>query len=300
MKQGFEIQIENHTVRITHPEKVFWPEEGTTKLEYIKYLIDLSPMLLKYTKNKGLTTIRYPHGVTEDAESFFQKNVPDYAPDWVNTYIWRETKYILLNDLATLVWLGNQGCLEFHLPFHPYDSHPIEIAYDLDPMDPTDFSQVLEVALYLKEVLDSLGLPSYPKTSGASGLQIYIPIPPVYSYEVLRDFNAFLAKYLVHRYPQQITIERLIQKRGKKVYFDYLQYGEGKTLPAPYSVRATKTGTVSAPVTWEEVESGFLPTDFTLKNMKQRVMDQGDLFQGMSHPVEKEVLDQILRFVRKS
>lgn len=299
MSKGFEIQIENQTVRITHPDKIFWPEEGITKLDYLKYLVEVSPMLLKYTKNKVLTTIRYPHGIAEEA--FYQKNVPTYAPDWVNTYLWRETKYILLNNLPTLVWLGNQCCLEFHLPFHHYNhSHPTQIAFDLDPMDSTDFSLVLEVALYLREVLDSLGLPSYPKTSGASGLQIYIPVPPLYSYEELRHFNEFLAKYLVNRYPRQITIERFIKKRGNKIYFDYLQFGEGKTLPAPYSARATKTGTVSAPVTWEEVERGFLPTDFTLKNMKQRMDNQGDLFQGMRKTVERDLLEQIMRFVLKS
>jgi bifunctional non-homologous end joining protein LigD len=298
MIKEFEIDVEGHTLRITNPEKLLWPESQISKLDYIKYLIEMAPYLLSYAKDRLLTTIRYPNGI--HGKSFYQKNLPDHAPAWVNTHVWRETNYILANDIPTLVWLGNQACLELHVSFNLYyqPKLPTELVFDLDPTDVDNFNLVLEVALLIKEVLDSLGLVSQPKTSGASGLQIYIPIEARYTYEQTRRLNKFIAHYIADKYPQLVTVERLVKNRGTKLYFDYIQHGEGRTLPAPYSPRARMEGSVSTPVAWEEVQNGFSPRDFTIKNVKQRVDELGDLFDLMTKQNAKQSIDQLLQFIK--
>ncbi|WP_036720736.1 non-homologous end-joining DNA ligase [Paenibacillus harenae] len=299
MIKEFEIEVEGRTLRITNPEKPLWPEAQISKLDYIKYLIEMAPCLLSYAKDRLLTTIRYPNGI--HGKSFYQKNAPDHAPDWVATHAWRENNYILANDIPTLVWLGNQACLELHVTFNLYDrpNLPTELVFDLDPTDVDNFSLVLEVALRIKEVIDSLGLVSQPKTSGSSGLQIYIPIEVRYTYEQTRHLNKFIAHYIADKYPQLVTIERLVKNRGTKLYFDYIQHGEGRTLPAPYSLRARKEGSVSTPVTWEEVRTGFSPRDFTIKNVKQRVDEKGDLFEFITTNKVKQSIDHLLQFINK-
>lgn len=298
MIKEFEIEVEGHTIRITNPEKLLWPESQISKLDHIRYLIEMAPYFLSYAKDRLLTTIRYPDGI--NGKSFYQKNLPNHAPAWVATHVWRDTNYILANDIPTLVWLGNQACLEFHVSFNLYNQPklPTELVFDLDPTDVDNFDLVLEVALRIKEVLDSLGLVSQPKTSGASGLQIYIPIEARYTYEQTRHLNKFIAHYIADKYPQQVTVERLIKNRGTKLYFDYIQHGEGRTLPAPYSPRARKEGSVSTPVTWEEVQVGFSPRDFTIKNVKQRINEMGDLFDLMTKQKEKQSIDRLLQFIK--
>lgn len=300
MNKQFEIEVEGHSVRITNPDKPLWPEARITKFDYIKYLIDMAAYILPYAKDRLLTTIRYPNGI--DGKSFYQKNMPAQAPDWVASHIWRDTNYILANDLPTLIWLGNQACLEFHVSFNRYDQPkiPTEIVFDLDPTDVHNFSQVLEVASRIKEVLDSLGLISQPKTSGASGLQIYIPIEARYTYEQTHRLNKFIARYIADKYPEHVTLERLVKNRGTKLYFDYIQHGEGRTLPAPYSPRARTEGTVSAPVTWDEIRRGFTPRDFTINNIKGRVERIGDLFEVMTSRKINQSIDQLLQFIQKA
>lgn len=298
MKDSFEIEVEGRPVRITNPQKVLWPEQSITKFDYIRYLIEMAPYLLPYMKDRCLTTIRYPDGI--HGKSFYQKNIPEHAPDWISTYNWRETDYILTNDLSTLVWLGNQACLEFHVTFNLYhrEAYPTELVFDLDPTDLQNYDLVLEMGLRIKEVLDSLGLSSQPKTSGASGLQIYIPILPDYTYHETHLLNKFIAQYIADRFPDKVTIERLVKNRGSKLYFDYIQHGEGRTLPAPYSTRAKEAASVSAPVTWEEVNKGFHPTDFTIKNIRGRVGQLGDLFSTITTNKVAQSLDSLLEFLK--
>lgn len=298
MQQSFEIEIEGKSIRITNSEKLLWPEIGVKKMDYIRYLVDISPYLLPYIHNRLLTTIRFPHGIHD--KSFYQKNIPDHSPDWITTYHWRGTEYIVPRDLPTLVWLGNQACLELHVTFNTIEQelNPTELVFDLDPTDLENYPLVLEVSLKIKEVIDSLGLYSQAKTSGASGLQIYIPIEPKYTYQEAHLINKFIAQYIAEKFPEQVTLERLVKNRGKKLYFDYIQHGEGRTLPAPYSPRAREAGSVSAPVSWEEVEQGFLPTDFTMLNMGERVKERGDLFASITREKKNQSLDEYLQFLR--
>lgn len=289
------LRLDGKEVTITNPDKPLWPQAGITKLLYIKYLLDVSPYLLPYMKNRLLTVIRYPHGV--DDKSFYQKNIPEYAPSWIATSVWENTRYVLVNDVPTLVWMANQAALEWHISFHEaHNEIPTELVFDLDPSTPS-FDHVIEVAFHLKEVLDDLQLPSYPKTSGASGVQVYIPIERRYSFEQTRQVGQFVATFLSNKYPTLVTIERLVKNRGTKLYVDFLQHWRGKTLPAPYSTRARPEATVSTPVTWEELPS-IHPAQFTINTVPARLKEKGDLFAPLLQREQDVSLDPILHFLR--
>lgn len=290
-----------HPIRVTHIEKKLWPEAGITKGDYIQYMIQMAPVLIPHLQDRPLTVIRYPNGI--HGESFYQKNAPRETPDWVQTYpVWsddsqRTIRYILANNTSTLIWLANQTCIELHPWYSKIDAphFPTNIAFDLDPTVP-GFEKVREVALRLKEVLDGLGLPAFPKTSGATGLQVFIPLASGFSYEDTRVLTSFIGKYMVQKYPRITTVERLIKDRGDKVYIDFRQHAPHKTLIAPYSARGVKEASVSAPVTWGELENGVLPADFTILNMGSRIRSLGDLFA----PLTKQGVDigEILQFIR--
>ncbi|GAB6933105.1 non-homologous end-joining DNA ligase [Calditerricola satsumensis] len=285
-------------VTLTNPDKLLWPEEGITKRDYLAYLFAVAKPLLAYTRNRALTVIRYPDGV--HGESFYQKNAPSYAPPWIPRRQVGDVDAILLNDLRTLLWLGNQAALEFHVPFHEVDDpdHPLELTFDLDPSVP-GFAAVVETALRLKEVTDRLGLPTYVKTSGATGLAVYIPLERRYTYAETRQVAAFLARYLAERYPRLVTVARRVRDRGTKVYVDYLQHGKSRTLPAPYSPRGRTEATVSAPVTWEELARGAQPADFTIKTVPARLSQIGDPFAPVTASANRANLDEILDFLKR-
>lgn len=289
------VRIEGEEVKLSNPEKELFP--GITKWDYVQYLGVLSPYLISYCRNRLLTTIRFPDGVS--GESFYQKNVPVSIPAFVSTSTVENTQYILLQNVPTLIWLANLACLEFHVSFHLYDdlNTPTELVFDLDPTG-SPFDQVKEVALYTRQVMLEMGLDGVVKTSGASGLQIYIPLEPIYTFEETRKISSFIAHYLAEKYPKWITIERRVKDRGTKVYFDYLQHWRGKTLIAPYSPRSKEEATVSTPLDWSELETNILPTDFTLTNITERLQKKGDLFDIL-YTGPKYHLTHLLEFVEK-
>ncbi|KUO66092.1 MAG: DNA polymerase [Gracilibacter sp. BRH_c7a] len=287
------LTIEGKEVRISNAEKVLWPEQGIRKIDYIGKLLELAPYLLPHAKNRLLTSIRYPDGV--QGKSFYQKNLPQSAPSWIPTSTWHENNYIILNDTAVLAWLGNQAVLEFHTTFNLYtkESYPVNLVFDLDPSEGQTFEDTVEVALLIHHELQNLNISSYVKTSGASGLQIYLPVGGRYDYETARKINEFFAVFFSQKYPGKITIERSVPKRGKKLYFDYLQMWQGKTIISPYSPRATQSATVATPLDWYELEQGIKPEDFTILNISERLKTKNDLFQ----PLLKENTGQDLGFL---
>ncbi|WP_027718179.1 non-homologous end-joining DNA ligase [Desulfovirgula thermocuniculi] len=285
------------SLRLTHPDKLLWPESGITKLEYVKYLYAVHEPLLRYTRGRTVTLIRYPNGIY--GHSFYQKNCPRYAPAWVPRHPSNGAGAILLNDLPTLLWLGNQAALEFHVPFHEAKDHrPRELALDLDPSAP-GFAQVTEVALLLRDTACRLGLPAYVKTSGATGLQVYIPLQPRYTYGDTRRVGAFLARYLAERYPRLVTVARRVGERGTRVYVDYLQHGPGRTLPAPYSPRGRPGAPVSTPLSWEELERGVDPAELNIRTVPERLRSLGDPFAPVTSGQGRASLDEILAFLAK-
>jgi bifunctional non-homologous end joining protein LigD len=295
-----QLTIDGKAIPITNPDKLLWPEAGITKTDYIHYLIDIAPYLIPYTKDRLLMIWRYPDGA--GTRKLEEKQVPDHAPDWIARAPYKDRDWILLNDTATLAWLANYAALEFHVPFDRVDApgYPTELVFDLDPPAGAPFDLVREVALELKLVLDSLNLMSVAKTSGATGLQIHVPIEPLYPFEETRLINQFVARYVEQRMPGKVTLERSVEKRGHKLYFDYLQLWKMRTMPAPYSARATSGGTVATPVTWDEVRRGFHPTDFTIRTLGERVGPLGDLFSPitMEKDAYRQSLNQIVAFLQ--
>jgi bifunctional non-homologous end joining protein LigD len=297
-KDSLVTEVNGKSITITNPNKLLWSSPPVTKLDFIKLLIGLSPYMLPHLKNRLLTTIRYPDGI--DGKSFYQKNIPDHAPEWIESYVWENTQYILCNNTETLVWLGTQACLELHTSFHlAQDDRPTELVIDLDPMG-NDFSKVIELAIEIHELLHGLGIRVFPKTSGATGLQLYIPIQKKYSFEETRKLNEFWATYFASKLPHLVTIERLVKERGSLIYFDYLQHWRGKTLTAPYSTRARPGCPVSTPLTWNELKRGIHPSQFHIHNILGRLEALGDLFYPLVDEQHEQSLDDILQFVDRS
>ena len=295
------LNIEGRKVKLSNPEKLLWPEEGIRKTDYLARMIELAPFIIPHAENRLLTTIRYPDGI--HGESFFSKNLPEYAPEWINRTIWNDTEYAILDSIPTLAWFVNMAALEFHTSFNNYDKedYPTSLVFDLDPSEGQTFDDVLEAALLIKEVLDSLSVTAYIKTSGATGMQIYIPTGGKYDYTVARKINEFFGSYFAQKYPDKFTIERTVEKRGRKLYFDYLQMWKGKTITMVYSPRAKEKATVSMPVTWDEVEKGIKPEDFTLNNALERLKKTGDLFQPLLRAKEPEKsLEEIVKHLLDS
>lgn len=298
--EQFMLQKKNlpPNIEITHPEKPLWKNPKIIKADYIDYLREVSPYMLSFLKNRLLTVIRYPHGMF--GEAFFQKNCPDYAPDFVQTQSDEEIEYIVCNNLQVLLWLGNQLAIEFHVPFKTIDSFgPSEIVFDLDPPSKDYFHLALKAALLIKEVCDQLQLISYIKTSGNKGLQIYIPLPDnKYTFDDTKLFTTFIAEYLISRKPDLFTIERMKKKRGNRLYIDYVQHGEGKTIIAPYSMRGNEHAGVATPLFWEEINEKLTVETFTMKNALDRLKRQMDPFKNFFQTKAKQNFDPVLHILR--
>ncbi|PLR98732.1 DNA polymerase domain-containing protein [Bacillus sp. T33-2] len=295
----FELTIEGKQIQVSHPGQFIFQDIGITKMDYINYLLEVAPLLIPHAKDRLLMMWIYPHGITR--RKIEKRSLPASAPEWVCHAFYKGKQRVMVNDISTLVWAANYGAVEFHVPFDRYcrENYPLELAFDLDPPDDASFGLVLEVALQLKQTLDSLGLISVPRTSGATGLQIFVPIDPQYSFEETRKINTFIAHYFLEKNPGKITLERVVQKRGKKLYFDYLQLWKGRTLPVSYSVRAKPNGTVATPLSWEEVQNGLHPDDFTIFDLKERIREEGDLFSSITTDKVQQQLGEIVNFIKK-
>ncbi|OIK09576.1 DNA ligase D [Bacillus sp. MUM 116] len=278
----FQFQQKNlpEDLDITHPDKPLWEKLNIQKADFILYLREISPYMLPFLENRLLTVIRYPHGMF--GEPFYQKNCPDYAPDFVKTFKHENIDYILCNHLKTLIWLGNQLAIEYHVPFQTiYSKGPSEIVFDLDPPSKNDFHLAVKAALLIKDVLDQLNLIGFIKTSGNKGLQIYLPLQEnTFTYDDTRLFTSFIADYLISCDPDSFTIERMKKNRGNRLYVDYVQHGEGKTIVAPYSMRGNEHAGVATPLYWDEVDEKLEPAQFTMDSVINRVRKQGDPFRS--------------------
>jgi bifunctional non-homologous end joining protein LigD len=290
------------STKITHPDKPIWPDAGILKDDYLSYLQRISPYILPFLKDRLLTVIRFPHGVA--GESFYQKNSPDYVPDFVMTKQIEDIKYILCNDLDTLLWLGNQLALEFHVPFQTVNTtNPTEIVFDLDPPSVHEFSLAVEAAQQMKVIFDQFQLKSYVKTSGGKGIQIYVPLEEdSFSYEETGIFTKFISEFLVEQEPKWFTTERLKKNRGNKLYLDYVQHKEGKTIISPFSPRGNNLGLIATPLKWEEVRESLRPDEFLIPHVLDRIKYEGNPFQNFRVETENErfaiVLNQLKELVK--
>ncbi|MFF2450614.1 DNA ligase D [Neobacillus sp. NPDC058068] len=299
--EQFMIQQKNlpADLAITHPNKPLWENQHIEKIDYIFYLREVSPFMLPFLENRLLTVIRYPHGMF--GEAFYQKNCPEYAPEFIRTHSADGIDYILCNNLKTLVWLGNQLAIEFHVPFQTIHSKgPSEIVFDLDPPDKDSFHLAVKAALLIKEVLDQLNLIGFIKTSGNKGLQVYLPLPEgKFSYDDTRLFTSFMAEYLIAKDPDSFTIERMKKKRGKRLYVDYVQHGEGKTIVAPYSMRGNEAAGVATPLYWEEVDEKLSPAAFNMENALIRLQKQGNPFRDYFQTKQIQPFGPVLEILKK-
>nr|WP_295971325.1 DNA ligase D [uncultured Bacillus sp.] len=288
----------NEKVEITHPEKPLWDTPPIHKSMYIEYLHAIYPYMAPFLKDRLLTVIRYPHGIF--GEPFYQKNCPNYAPEFVRKKEAEGIQYILCNNEESLLWLGNQLAFEFHIPFQTiHQVGPGEIVFDLDPPSKDDFTLAIKAALIIKEVLDSLNLISFVKISGNKGLQIYLPLPDHrYTYEETRLFTSFMAEFLIAKDPVSFTIERMKKKRKNRLYVDYIQHDKGKTIIAPYSPRGNPKATVAAPLFWKEVQEGLTIDTFQLPNMINRIQTYGDPFASYFEAKKEQNFDHVLRFLK--
>ncbi|NOL36450.1 DNA ligase D [Bacillus safensis] len=282
-------------IDVTHPEKPIVPALQLNKADYLLYLRQAAPYLLPFLRERRLTLIRYPHGTGD--EFFYQKSTPDYAPDFVLTDEVDDISYTVCNDPRTLLWLGNQLAMEFHIPFETRDTdRPTEIVFDLDPPSVNEFHLAIEAAKRIKALLDGLFLTAFIKTSGGKGLQVYIPLKKnAFTYEETRQFTAFICQFLCEQAPDLFTLERLKKKRGNRLYLDYIQHDAGKTIIAPYSPRGNELGLVATPLEWDELYHDELhPSLFTMPAVIERLKEKGDPFRRMRHLVNDDAFRQVL------
>lgn len=287
-------------IDVTNTNKIYWPKKALTKGHLLTYIREVSPYMLPFLKSKALTIIRAPDGV--QGESFFQKNVPPYAPDFIETLEVGTDKVIVCNTLDTLVWFANHGAIEYHVPFQTVGSdHPNEIVFDLDPPGREKFDLAIQAALMIKHLLDELNLISFVKTSGNKGLQIHIPIPVgSMTYEETAHFTQAIALTVASAYPNLFTTERLKKNRQGRLYIDYVQHGRDKTLIAPYSPRITADATVATPLYWEEVKEGIVPSQFTIENVIERIQLLGCPFNRYIEIGKMQDMNKVLSMLKKS
>ena len=275
-------------VTITHPDKIFWPDEGYTKGDVVNYYNVVYPHIIKYMKDRPESLYRMPNGIKE--AGFFQKDASANTPSWIKTVplyaesAYKEVHYIICNDKPTLLYLANLGCIEMN-PWHSRIKHldkPDYLIIDIDPSEHNTFGQVIDTAIVIKGLLDKAGAISFPKTSGATGIHIYIPLGAKYAYEQVKEFAHTIASMTCEELPALATLERSLSKRSKKhIYIDHLQNRMGQTIACVYSLRPRPGATVSTPLEWKEVKAGLTPQDHTFKNIMSRIARKGDLFAGV-------------------
>ncbi|WP_430826990.1 DNA ligase D [Chryseobacterium indologenes] len=281
-----EITLNKHIVKLTNQDKVYFPKDGITKGDVIAYYQSVATYILPHLKNRPLSLNRFPNGIEE--QSFYQKDAGEHIPDWIKTtQVYSESNdkyidYIYCNDKATLAYLNNLGCIDLN-PWNsslPDLEHPDYLVLDLDPSKKNTFDDVIETALQVNEVLNSIKIKGYCKTSGSTGIHIYIPMGGNYDFDQVKDFAHILMKQVNERLPKITTLERSLQKRdSNKIYLDYLQNRTGQTLASAYSLRPKEGASVSMPLDWEELKPGIRPADYNIHNSLERIKAKGDLFK---------------------
>ncbi len=275
-------------VVLTHFDKILFPDEKATKEDVVEYYISMADYILPYLKGRPQSLLRNPNGIEE--KGFFQKDAADDAPSFVHRKqvhsdsTNKEVNYIVCDNIETLVYLNNLGCIEIN-PWHSTVKDldkPDYLIIDIDPSDNNTFEQVIQVALTVKKILDNAGATCFCKTSGASGMHVYVPAGKKYTYEQVKDFAYLVCMLANDELKDFTTLERNLQKRGNKnIYMDYLQNSRGQTIASVYSLRPKPGATVSTPLLWEEVKPGLSPKQFTIYNTRERVKKMGDVFKGV-------------------
>jgi bifunctional non-homologous end joining protein LigD len=302
-----EIRKGKRTLKLSNLDKPFWPDEGVTKGDLLAYYRDVAPALVAHLKDRPFTMKRYPDGAY--GKFFFQKDAPKHMPDWIPTREFvvstrdsprqrRKIQAPLVNDELALLWVVNMGCIDMNTWYSRVDKpdRPDWVLFDLDPSDDVGFAETIEVALLVKQALDTLGLESCAKTSGSDGIHVLVPIARRHTYDQTREFSEIVASALARTHRGLVTTEWTRAKR-RGVLIDSNQNGEGKTIASVYSVRPREGAPVSTPLRWDEVKKGLDPRDFTMDVVRERIEQHGDLFEPMLHG--RQSLSDALKAVRR-
>jgi bifunctional non-homologous end joining protein LigD len=299
-RKNCEVKAGRHRVRLTNLHKPFWPEEGISKGDLLRYYASVSQWLLPHLKERAMVLKRYPNGI--HGKFFFMKRIPKHAPDWVPSCTIPhpsdpELTFPVVQNLASLLWAVNLGSIDLN-PWYARcdDPHrPDFLHFDLDPVTGADFGRVRETALLLRETLEALGMRPYAKTTGSKGIHVYVAIRRGPEQKEVWRFAKALALTLAEARPELVTAEFRIAKRPQgRVLVDYNQNSWGSTLASVYSVRPRPGATVSAPVTWEEIEEGVGIEDFTLRSVPARLAEVGDLWRPLLYDRGRFDLEKLL------
>ncbi|MEO3403373.1 DNA ligase D [Mucilaginibacter sp. CAU 1740] len=279
-------KICGHDLKFTHLSKVYWPEDNVTKRDMFNYYYQVAEYILPYLKDRPMSLNRFPNGI--HGQSFYQKDVKGKAPDWITkTFPYtngegEHKEYLVGSDESYLLWMASLGCIEMNPWFSRVQSpdNPDYCVIDLDP-DKNTFDQVIEAAREVKKVLDAIDVPSCCKTSGSTGMHIYIPLDAKYDYDQSQMFARLIVNIVHKQIPDYTSLERMVANRKGKMYLDFLQNRPGATIAGPYSLRPKPGATVSMPLHWDEVKPGLTMKDFTIFNSIDRLKETGDLFKGV-------------------
>lgn len=278
-------KINGHELKFTNLSKLYWPKEKISKRDMINYYYQVAPYILPYLKDRPQSMLRHPDGITKF--SFFYKNIKGKAPDWVETFDYHsegdgeDKEYLVAKDDASLLYMASLGCIEMN-PWHSRiqkEDFPDWCIMDLDPGSKSNFNQVIETALVCKDILDGLGADCYVKTSGSTGMHVYIPLGARYTYDQSKEFARVIARLVQEQLPDITSVERTVKDRKGKLYIDFLQNRPQATVSAPYSLRPKPGATVSMPLRWEEVKKGLKMSDFNIHNALDRIKSEGDIFK---------------------
>ena len=295
------------TVRLSNLDKLYWPEDRITKGDLLRYYRDVAPTLLPHLRDRPFTMKRYPDGWA--GRPFFRKDVTNYAPAWmkrVPVQVWprgpahpaRTIEVPAVNDELALLWMVNTGCIECHNWYSRVDrlDRPDWVVFDLDPPDGAGFAETVHVAVLVRQALDAFGLASFPKTSGAHGLHVLVPVERRHTYDDTRRFATGVAHQIAGSHPDLATTEwSKANRRG--VLIDARQNAQGKTIASVYSVRPMPGAPVSTALRWKEVNEKLDPSAFTREAVLERVRRHGDLYEGVLRV--KQRLGPALRRLRE-
>jgi len=279
-------KVNGHELKFTHLSKLYWPEDKVSKRDMFNYYHQVAGYILPYLEDRPMSLNRFPGGIR--SKGFYQKDVKGKAPEWAETFPYKtsddeDREYLLGNNEETLLWMASLGCIEMNPWFSRTvaPDRPDYCVLDLDPGKETSFDQVIETARIIKNLLDEIEVPGYAKTSGSTGIHIYIPLGARYDYEQSQLFAKMIVSIVHQQTPEFTSLERMVSKRKGKMYLDFLQNRPGATIACPYSLRPKPGAPVSMPLDWDELKSGLKITDFNIFNALDRLQAKGDLFRGV-------------------
>ena len=279
------MKIGGYTIEVSNPDKVMFPEDGITKGDMVDYCRKVAKYMVPHLEGRPLTLQRYPGGIK--TEGFFQKSASDYFPGWIRRAEMKKyggtTNYVVCDKAATLVYLAGQSTVTHHTWLSRADrpEYPDLMVFDLDPSG-ASFEPVRKAAFTLRELLSGFGLAVFVKSTGSRGLHVTVPLDRSADYDAVRAFAENVARLMVSRDPEHLTVEQRINKRGDKVFIDTMRNSYSQTAVAPYTVRAKPGAPVAAPVEWDEIKnSSFLPQKYTVRNILQRLEKTGDPWKNI-------------------